>query len=512
MHVVEYVILGSYLLGLFGLGLYFSRGHQTTKDFFLAGRKMGWIILGMSMWASLTSANSMIAAPGYSYGNDLQFLPSSLVALVSAVVIMRLVIPIFQRLDLTTSYEYLERRFGLGVRCFASTLFLLLRGAWLAGVIYAPALAVSQAIDLDWMQKWQLFGVNGELAACILAVGLLATAYATAGGMKAVIYTDVVQFIVIVVGVGVICWTIVSGFPGGVQEIWEIGQTHGRTKMFNFDFSPFAEVTFWWILANTFTTRLNSEGIDQVSVQRYLSARSLTDSVRTILLNVLFDLPLMSAFYLIGLGLFAFYHVHPDTSLPTNGDRVFPFFVATQLPLGMAGLFLAALLAATRSSVDSGINSMAATVVTDWYQRLIRPSATEDQRVRVARTSTVLFGGLTTLAALLYIHLGQIYQAVGTAMGLFMGPLVGIFFLGLLTTRARTGGVLAGAVIGLAGCALWQYIVQGTWMLLPVVGLIITWSVGYALSWVPAPLPVETLRGLTCWTPASPGPEPERGD
>lgn len=495
--------MGAYLLGLMALGLFCSRGQRTTDDFFLAGRKMGWLVLGMSMWASLTSANSMLAGPGYAFRHDLQFLIMPLVALLSAAVIMRLIIPVFQRLRITTSYEYLESRFGISVRLFGSLLFLLLRGAWLGGLIYAPALAVATVIDLPGLEGRQILGIDGELAACILVIGVLATLYTTAGGMKAVIYTDVVQFLVIAGGVFAVLYLVISGVPGGITRIWEVGTEHGRTRAFDFRTSPMVEITFWWILLNTFTQRINSEGFDQVAVQRYLSAKSIKDSARTILLNVLFDFPLMTAFYLIGLALFVFYQVHPDPALPANPDQVFPHFVVTSLPAGMSGLFLAALLAATQSSVDSGINSMSATVVTDWYKRLIRPGATDSQCLRLAKITTVVLGLSATAAAMFYIHLGQIYKAVGTTMGFFMGPLVGIFLLGLLTTRARTAGVIAGVIAGLVSCATWQYAVRGTWMLLPVLGVAVTVAVGYLASLLMAP-PRSPLTGLTCWTPANP--------
>ena len=479
---LDYIVIVGYLAGLFTLGLWCSRGQTTPEDYFVAGRRMRGLVLGMSLWASLTSANSLLAAPGYSYKNDLQFVLATPVALLSALLITRFIIPVFQRLHIVTAYEYLEQRFGLSVRCLGSLLFLLLRGAWLGGLIYAPALAVATAVDFPGLSGHQLGGIDAELAACILIVGVVATVYTALGGMKAVIYTDVIQFLVIAVGVFWIAFRIVAEIPGGAAQIWEVGSGSGRTDLFDFRASPFIEVTIWWIILNTMTQRLYSEGLDQVSVQRYLSARSVSDSRRAVLLNVLFDFPLMTTFSLIGLGLFVFYRAFPDAQLPENPDQVFPFFVATRLPAGMSGLFFAALLAATQSSVDSGINSMSATIVRDWYLRMISPHARTDRQLRVARATTLVLGLLATVSALYYIKLGQIYEAVGTAMGFFMGPLLGIFLLGLFTSRAQTAGVLCGAVAGLVATFAWRFWIAGTWMLLPVWGTLATLVVGYLAS------------------------------
>ena len=218
---VDYTMIVSYLAVVVAIGCWLGRGQATPDDYFVAGRRMHWFPLGLSIWASLTSANSMLGAPSYGYSQDLQYvIPIAVTGLFAAAVTVGWILPLLQPLGLTTAYTYLELRFGLAVRCLGSALFVLVRGSWLASVIYAPSLALSAVIPIPAIDEslgplGQWCGISGSTVFWIAVVGMGATVYTTLGGLTAVIWTDVIQFFVFVVGLAAIWFLLLSDVGGG---------------------------------------------------------------------------------------------------------------------------------------------------------------------------------------------------------------------------------------------------------------------------------------------------------
>ncbi len=383
----DWVAIGIYLIGIVVLGWWISKRQRTSEDYFVAGRRMGWFTLAISIWVSLCSANTMLGAPGYAYEHDLQFLPVVWLLIVPIViVVIYTILPVFHPLSLTTAYTYLERRYGLSVRMIGSILFILLRGGWLATVIYAPSVALSAVIDIPGIAEHQ------ETWAIIITLGVVATIYTTMGGIEADIWSDVIQFFIFTSGI-VFIWVYVLRDVGGWQEVWRIGTETGHTypmssgKEFwdwirnpNLKFS--VELTFLWILMRQALGQLNDRGIDQLTLQRYFSARSVKESIRAVWIAGISDFPLVTLLYITGTGIFAYFHLYGDrfANMPQNPDQMLPYFVVAVLPVGISGLFIAALFAATMSSVDSGMNSLSATCITDFYRRLRGTESTESSR------------------------------------------------------------------------------------------------------------------------------------
>ncbi len=383
----DWVAIGIYLVGMVVLGWWISRHQKTSEDYFVAGRRMGWFTLAISIWVSLTSANSMLGCPGYAYEHDLQFIPVVWVLVVPiAIVVIYTILPVFHALSLTTAYTYLERRFGLNVRMIGSTLFILLRGGWLATVIYAPSVALSAVIDIPGLAEHQ------ETLAIILTLGVIATIYTTMGGIEADIWSDVIQFFIFTGGMALV-WFYVLRDVGGWSEVWNIAKQTGHTYPMssgnefwdwvlnpNLKFS--VELTSLWILTGYIFSQLNDAGTDQLTLQRYFSARSIKESIRAIWIARIADIPLMALLYITGTGIFVYFQIHGDkfANLPQNPDQMLPYFVAAVLPVGISGLFIAALFAATMSSVDSGMNSLSATCITDFYRRLRGTESTQSSR------------------------------------------------------------------------------------------------------------------------------------
>jgi len=238
---IDYAIICVYLLGTVAIGTWFHRRQKSTEDYFVASRRMHWIPLALSIWSGLTSANSMIGGPGYTYAHDLQQIWIVFEAMVVYVIVIYLILPILFPLKLTTAYTYLEMRFNLATRLLGSALFILLRFSWLASVMYAPSKAMAAIVRLplseQWMQAWAGMGLDGSTAAWVLIIGLTTTLYATLGGMEGVIWTDFVQALVMMAGLVTILVMAINGLPEGVVTLYHslANDSHGRLFDFSFD-------------------------------------------------------------------------------------------------------------------------------------------------------------------------------------------------------------------------------------------------------------------------------------
>jgi len=391
-----------------------------------------------------------------------------------------ILIKLADKLHNMRTLEYLERRYGTPLRVLASVLFVAMRGGWLATAIFVPSLALSVVANMD-------------LVACVLAMGLFATFYATVGGFKGVIWCDVVQFFILVGGVVISIVWIVADFHGDVPAIWAIASEQGRTRMLDLDWHFTAEYTFWGVILGGIVTNMSAAGADQVTVQRYLSARSLGTAIRSGLAQSMIVVPVVVPMFLAGTFLVAYYNRHPemmqsllalDPTNPTKAmDRVLPHFVVHALPAGLGGLVIAGIMAATMSSLDAGMNSLANVAVMDYYKRFFhRDWKDERHYLWSSRAATVFFGLSATVAALYVDRLGTIIEIIGTIQSLIVGPLVAMFFLGVLTKRANGPGVFAGALIGLAVTGYVANYTHVFWAWYGPIGLAVSAVLGYAIS------------------------------
>jgi len=446
----DYAAMVLYLASIVGLGFLFARGQYSTADYFLGGRRFHWLPVAISMFASLFSAASYVAAPAEAYNHGMMLFLKSIAVLLGVPPAVIIFVRFYRRLSLTTAYEYLERRFDLRVRLLTSFLFLLLRSFWLGVVLYVSAVALEPATG------WPIWF-------SILLVGVVATLYTTLGGMKSVIWTDVIQFVVLLGGVLLILATLTWGPSQSLLGVWEYAQQrdHALNQVADasfYSFDPFVRYSLWAIVISAVFTKLSLAGADQISIQRYLSTRNEKDASRSLVWGTVLGVPVMFLLYFSGLGLLWFYETHPDRALPNmTGDYALPHFVANELPPGIGGIVMAAILAAVMSTVDSGLNSLATCSITDFYARVIRPKATERHKLVLARILTVAWGAIAIACAGLIIWLFRARRGQNplvviseVTLGLFGGIILGVFLLGVLTKRAHARGVLIGAVIGLA--------------------------------------------------------------
>ncbi|MCC6697999.1 MAG: sodium/solute symporter [Candidatus Hydrogenedentes bacterium] len=484
MTVLDYAVMGAYFALLLAMGFYFSRRTSTSADFFLGGKRVPWWAAGISIFGTLLSAITFLAVPATAFRSDWVYFIGNVVSIIVAPIIVYAYLPFFRRLDVTTAYEYLEKRFNYGVRLFGGLAFLLFQLGRVGIVLYLPALMLSTATGLD-------------VRVSILLMGVITTAYTVMGGIEAVIWTDVLQVIVLLGGALLSLVLIAHSVDGGFAAVYTTGMADGKFRMADWTWEHSA-TAFWVVFIGRTLENMIPYTTDQTVVQRYLTTPTEKDAARSIWLGSLMSIPSAIIFFSVGTALYVFYKGHPQLFDPAiQMDGVFPLFIVEQLPPGVTGLIIAALFAAAMSSLDSSLNSVSAVVVTDLYRR-VRPDASEAAALGLARWITVFTGALGTGGALLMttIDVTSLWEHYMKLVGLFGGGLAGLFALGIFTRRATGSGAIAGAACG----AITLYFVQSqtsvSFLLYSSVGIVVSFVAGYVASFYVGRNPGD-LAGLT---------------
>jgi len=485
---LNYAVLGVYLAALVAMGVWFSRRERTTDDFFKAGGRIPWWAAGLSIFGTQLSAITFMAIPAKTFGTDWRYFWLNMAIVLLAPFIVYLILPFFRRLNVTTAYEYLERRFNLAARLIGSLMFMALHLGRIGIILFLPSIALSVVT-----------GINVET--CILVMGLLSITYTVLGGIEAVIWTDVLQVIVLLGGALLCLGMIVFTLPMGPGELVRLAGEAG--KLHAFDFRPVLTApTFWVVLVGGLPATFVSYGTDQTVIQRYLTTPDEASAARGIWTNAILSIPATLLFFSVGTALYVFYASRPEQLNPTieNPAAIFPWYIVTRLPNGVAGLLIAGVFAAAMSSLDSSMNSIATAVTTDWYGRF-RPAATDHRRLGVARAATVAVGLAGTAFALVMAgwEIKSLWDQLSRFIGLFASGLGGLFLLGIFSRRAHG----TGAVVGLVASCLVQYVVS-QWtplhlLLYAATGIGSCVVLGYAASLV-LPSPRQSLDGLTLYT------------
>lgn len=429
----DLVVLLLYLGGMTAFGCWFYRRNRQSDRYMTAGRGLpGWAV-GLSIFGSYVSSISFLANPGKSYSGDWNAFVFALSIPIAAWVAVRWFVPFFRRSGDVSAYNHLERRFGAWARTYAVACYLLTQIARLGTILYLLALALVPLTGWD-------------IRLIILVAGIVVVVYPLVGGTEAVIWTGVIQAVVLVGGAVACVASLLLGVPGGAGEILSVATEHDKFSLGSFGAS-LAAPTFWVVAIYGLVINLQNFGIDQSYVQRYVTAKSDAAAKRSVWLGGLLYLPVGAAFFFIGTALFAFYRVQPDL-LPAGlaGDAVLPHYISTQLPAGLAGLVLAALCSA---AMDSNLNCMSTLFLQDIYRRYFRPHASECEAMRVLYGSTFAFGALCIGAALAMIRIRSALDVWWELAGIFGGGMLGLFLLGRLAPRADGRAGLAGVGAGL---------------------------------------------------------------
>ena len=464
---LDLAIIALYLVGITLFGLRFRKRQRTLRDYFLADRNIPWWAIALSIVAAETSTFTIISIPGLAYDTNLTFLQVVLGYLVGRVIISFILLPQYFRGDLYTAYELVERRFGRGLRSVTAGLFLLMRAAAEGVRVYAVSIVVAIALG------------TGEIAS-IAIISALTLIYTFEGGLAAVIWTDVVQTVIYVGGTLVGLFTIIHLVPGEWPAIHSLAANAGKLQVFDFSPNLWKPYTFWaGLIGGAFLTTA-SHGTDQLIVQRLLAARSQRQSVTALLSSGIAILFQFSLFLIVGAALFAFYRL-PSARFGA-ADRIYPTFIVTQMPHGIAGLLIAAILAAAMSNLSASLNALSSTSIIDFYLQR-KPQTDERRRVQFSRVATVLWALVLFGLAVLSLHkVGRVVEVGLQIASVAYGALLGVFLLGVLTRRANQQGAMLGMCCGfLTELYVWLGTrVPWTWYV--VIGTVVTFSVGYVAS------------------------------
>src|SRR6266851_5721168 len=462
---LDFAIIAVYLIGITLFGLRFRKRQRTLRDYFLAGRDIPWWAISLSIVAAETSTLTIISIPGLAYDTNLTFLQVVLGYVAGRIIISFVLLPHYFRGDLYTAYELIGRRFGPQLRTLTSGLFLLTRAAAEGVRVYAVSIVVAIALG------------TGEVAS-IAIITLLTLIYTFEGGLAAVIWTDVVQTGIYVTGTLLGIATIIHYVPGGWEHIHQAADAAGKFRVFDFTPSFWKPYTFWaGFVGGTFLTTAG-HGTEQLFVQRLLAARNQRQSVTALLSSGVLILFQFGLFLLLGVMLYAYYML-PSAHFG-KPDRIYPTFIVTQMPHGISGLLIAAILAAAMSNLSAALNSLSSSSIIDFYLQR-HPQIDEGQKIRLSRIATLwwallLFG----LAVLSLNKVGRVIEVGLQIASVAYGALLGVFLLGVLTRRANQTGAIVGMLCGFVGeLYLWlDTSVPWTWYV--AIGTVVTFLVGYA--------------------------------
>src|SRR5271166_680237 len=492
LNTLDLAVIVVYLAGVTAFGLHFRKQQRTLKDYFLADRRIAWWAISLSIVAAETSTLTVISVPGLAYEKDFRFLQLVIGYLVGRLVITSLLIPQYFRGELVTAYQLMERRFGQRLRSLTAGLFLITRAAAEGVRVFAVAIVVGIALSsvLSGMSDF------GRDVSAIAIVSLLTLIYTFEGGMAAVIWTDVVQLVIYVSGSLVGLFTILHLVPGGWNAIYATASAAGKFRVLDFSWDFYATYTLWsGVIGGAFLTTA-THGTDQLIVQRLLAARTERQSKIALISSGFAVLAQFSLFLLLGAMLFVFYRFFPPIKPFTRTDTIYPTFVVTQMPHGISGLLISAILAAAMSNLSAALNSLSSTTIVDFYARW-RPLASEQRRVRLSRLATLGWGVVLFGLAIVARHGGRVLEVGLSIASVAYGSLLGVFLLGVLTRRANERGAIVGMLFGfLFNLYLWRFTrVPFTWYV--TLGSIATFLVGYAVSAVLAPAPVGRTESGT---------------
>jgi SSS family transporter len=469
MHVLDLAVIVAYLVGITWFGTRFKKSQRSLKDYFLGGRNAPWWAISFSIVSAETSTLTVIGTPALAFAGNYGFLQLILGYLLGRIVISVLFLPQYFRGELFTAYELMERRFGTRIRKFTAGTFLLLR-AMAEGVrVFAVSIVISVILG------------TGEVAS-ILVIVCLTLLYTFEGGMTAVIWTDVVQMVLYVGGALLSFWVMLGKIPGGWSHVAAVGEAANKFQVFDFRFSLTSaffmrNYSFWaGLIGGCFLTTA-SHGTEQLLVQRLLSAKSERESRLALLSSWAVIFFQFTLFLVIGTILYVDYRDR-GLAAPKVAERIYPDFIWNNLPAGVAGLVMAAILAAAMSNLSAALNALASTTVMDFLKAWSRTVRPESHYMKVAKLATILWGVVLFGIGLLARHWGRVLEAGLSIASVLYGALLGVFLLGLLTKRPGEPAAMIGMAAGfLATFAVRGYVAY-TWFVL--VGSTVTFAVGWA--------------------------------
>jgi SSS family transporter len=491
MPVLDLAIIVAYLAGTVAFGAWVSRAQRNVKDYFVSGRTVPWWAIMGSIVATETSTVTFISVPGFAFAGDFTFLQLVFGYLLGRVVVSAVFVPAYFRGELLTVYQLLGERFGTALKRLASGLFLVTRSLsdgfrlFATGLVLAALLRAMPGIE-PALHAWapSLDPTSAVLVASVLLMGLATIAYTYLGGMTAVIWTDLIQLVIYLVGAIVAFAVLLDRIPGGWPAVVDTGLAAGKFRLFDFTVDLTRSYTFWsGVIGGAFLTTA-THGTDQLMVQRYLCSRSVHDARLALLTSGVVVLGQFVLFLTLGAMLFAYYAGAPQelSAITAAGrvqtDRVFPLFIVSHLPRGLTGLVIAAIFAAAMSTLSSSLNSSAAAAVGDFYMPLTDGRRSDAHYLRVSRALTAAWGGVQVAVAFVAIRLST--RVVDEVLGIASftnGVILGMFLLGTFT-RASQAAAAAGVTAGIVVMLAVKLFTMVSWQWYVLIGSLVTLGAG----------------------------------
>lgn len=475
------------------IGGYCARKNKTSESYFLAGRNMpGWVV-GFSLMATGISSMTFLAAPGFAFQENWRYMPCHIGYILALLVMVFLYMPFFRRSGVTSAYEYLERRFGSWARIYAALSFILFQMTRLGVILYAVCLPIKEMTDMS-------------MPVIIVFFGIIVAAYTIAGGLEAVIWTDLLQGMALIIG-GFICLPIVlSKLPGGWEQLVEVASRDSKMSMGSTALT-FTDKTIWVMMLMSLFNFLQIGCTDQMTIQRYCAPKSEREARKALYIGGLLSLPVWVYFTFIGTAIYVFYQVFPDPEVNSIvPERVLSFFILREVPAGLAGFVIAGLLAAAMSTLDSSINASAATATNDFYRRFYKKDLTEKHYLKVGRLFSMLFGALMIVVALIihYSRTETLADLQSLLISVLSGGLLALFWLGFFSRRVNSAVAAISVALAILASILWLFVPAISnampdkfWMIILL--NVMSFIVGIILSLFVSSSKKE-LDGLTVWT------------
>ncbi len=485
LSLIDLIVFLVYVVGIISFGASFYFKKRVSIDYITGGGRLPAWALGMSIFATYVSSISFLALPGSAYQSNWNGFVFSLSIPFAAFIAVKYFVPLYRKLQSPSAYAYLENRFGLWARVYASTCYLLTQLARMGAIMYLLALPMNA-----------LFGWSIPLI--IVATGLGVVIYAMLGGIEAVVWTDAVQVILLILGALTCFILIIWEMPGGFPQIYEIAQEQNKLSLGSFSLD-WSQNTFWVILVYGLFINLQNFGVDQSYIQRYLGAKTASEAKKLTWLGSLLYVPVSLLFFMIGTALFAFYQQFPE-NLPLelhtieNADRVFPHFIVSTLPKGLTGLMIASIFAAGMSTISTSINSSATVILEDHVKKYLFPNLPKASDFKVLYVSSFMMGIGSILIGLAFNGVSSALDAWWALASIFSGGILGLFLLGVLTQSKSNLPAIIGVILGLiliAWISLDELLIPYGLPMLAlhknlaiVLGTMTVFFVGFVLGWM----------------------------
>lgn len=467
---IDYTTLVLYLAGLGLMSFYFSKKKQASGDYLLGSKNIPYWAAGISIMATQVSAIGFMSIPAKAYAVNWAYFAGVFTWFVAVPIVTRAYIPFIRKINVASAYHYLEERFNAGARLFAASVFVLFQLARMGLVLYLPSLALSAVTPLDTIT-------------CILIMGVLSTVYTVVGGIEAVIWIEVAQAILLFGGALVCIVLAVAGLKGGVADFFTQGFADHKFSLgeMNWDF---ASSSLLVILIGNIFIRLGNLTSDQAVVQRYMTTKSLAQAKRSVWADVAVSVPWAFVVYGLGTALYVYYKQNPGQLNPAiASDGILPMFIAQRAPVGLSGLIIAAIFAASMSTLEGSIHSVATIFTTDFYGRY-KKNISQKHTGRVAKAATIVLGAFATGVSLVlvFMDVNSILDVFQEITGLFIGASTALFMLGIFTRKANSTGALIGAVSSGLILYLVKTMTPLSFWLYSAIGFLSCYIIGYIAS------------------------------